>query len=85
MLAASGFSSYALGALAMVVGARLAMSAVIIGRVLGLPELVRDIWLVPLKDLLMTGVWFASLVSNQVLWGGRRFQIMPGGAIRELP
>ncbi|MFZ0889893.1 MAG: glycosyltransferase, partial [Candidatus Binataceae bacterium] len=38
MLAASGFSSYALGALAMVVGARLAMSAVIIGRVLGLPE-----------------------------------------------
>ena len=30
----------------------------------------------------MTGVWFASLMSNHVQWGGRRFQILAGGAMR---
>ncbi len=84
LLAASGFNRYAVLALAIVLGARIAMAAVIVARVLRLPELLRDLWLVPVKDLVMTAIWFSSLAGNSVLWGGRRFQILPGGAMREV-
>ena len=53
-------------------------------RVLRLPELLRDLWLVPLKDLAMTAIWFSSLAGSRVWWGGRRFQILAGGAMREV-
>ena len=36
------------------------------------------------KDLVMTGIWFASLTSNRVMWAGREFQILRGGAMREV-
>ena len=84
LLAAMGFNRYAMLALALVIGARIAMAAVIVARVLRLPELLRDLWLVPLKDLSMTAIWFSSLAGNRVWWGGRRFQILAGGAMREV-
>ena len=84
LLAAAGFNRYAMLALALVIGARIAMAAVIVARVLRLPELLRDLWLVPLKDLVMTAIWFSSLAGNRVWWGGRRFQILAGGAMREV-
>jgi ceramide glucosyltransferase len=84
MLAASGFKVYALAALGFVVAARLAMSAILFSGVLGVPEMLRDLWLVPLKDLMMTAIYLASLASNKVLWGGRRFRILAGGAMREV-
>jgi ceramide glucosyltransferase len=83
-LIASASSPISIAALATVLAARCAMSAYVLRRVLKLPELVRDVWLVPIKDLLMTAVWFASLVSNEVMWAGRRFRIMRGGAMREV-
>jgi hypothetical protein len=39
---------------------------------------------VPVKDLVMTGIYFASLLGNTVRWGGRRFKLLAGGAMREL-
>ncbi|MGH7813590.1 MAG: bacteriohopanetetrol glucosamine biosynthesis glycosyltransferase HpnI [Candidatus Binataceae bacterium] len=84
LLAAAHASTGAIAAAAILIAARLAMSAAIIARVLKLPELLRDLWLVPFKDLAMTGIWFASLLSNRVTWAGRRFQIMRGGAMREI-
>ncbi len=77
-------SPLAIGATAAVLATRVATSAVIIGRVLKMPEMLRDVWLVPLKDLIMTGVWCASLASNKVRWAGRDFKIMRGGMMREL-
>jgi hypothetical protein len=32
----------------------------------------------------MTGIWFASLASNKVIWAGRRFEILRGGTMREV-
>ena len=84
LLAASRASAPAIAALVLVIAARLAMSAMIVGRVLKMPELLPDLWMVPIKDLAMTGIWFASLLSNKVTWGGRTFQLMPGGAMREV-
>ncbi len=73
-----------LGALALVVGARIATASIILRRVLKLPEARRDLWLVALKDLVMTGIYCASLAGNTVRWGGRRFKLLRGGAMREV-
>jgi ceramide glucosyltransferase len=66
------------------IGMRLGMAALLLRYVLKLPELTREAWLVPVKDLFMTGVWFASLVSNEVKWRGRRLRILADGRIQEV-
>jgi len=83
-LAISRGSAAAFAALILVVAARLTMSAVIVGRVLKMPEMLPGLWMVPIKDLIMTGVWFASLLSNKVMWAGRMFKVIRGGAMREV-
>jgi hypothetical protein len=52
--------------------------------VLKMPEMLTELWMVPFKDLLMTGVWFASLLSNKVKWAGRQFKVIRGGVMREV-
>ena len=41
-------------------------------------------WLVPIKDLLQVGVWFAAFVGNTVEWGGRKFRVQRGGKLMPL-
>jgi ceramide glucosyltransferase len=84
LLVASGANAFAVKAMILVLAARLAMSALMLRSVLRVPELVRDLWLVPLKDLCMTGIWFASLLSNKVEWAGRRLEILADGKMREV-
>jgi ceramide glucosyltransferase len=84
LLVNSRGSAPAIAAFVLVIAARLAMSAMLVGRVLKMPELLTDVWIVPIKDIVMTGVWFASLLSNKVMWAGRKFQLMRGGAMREV-
>ena len=84
LLAASGASGFAIKAMILVIAARLAMATLMLRSVLRVPELVRDVWLVPLKDLCMTGIWFASLLSNKVEWAGRRLEILADGTMREV-
>jgi ceramide glucosyltransferase len=84
MLAASGGKLFAIKALILVLAARMAMSALMLSRVLLVPELIRDVWLVPIKDLCMSAVWFASLLSNKVVWAGRRLEILPDGKMLEV-
>lgn len=84
MLAVTRARPAAIAVCAAVIAARLATSALIMARTLKLPELVRDVWLVPLKDLVMAAIWAASLVGNEVAWGGRRFTISRDGVMREI-
>jgi ceramide glucosyltransferase len=84
LLAATRGRPAAIAACAAVLAARLATSALIIARTLKLPELMRDVWLVPLKDLVMAAIWSASLFGNEVAWGGRRFSISRDGVMREI-
>jgi ceramide glucosyltransferase len=84
LLAASRCSIYAAALVVAVVAARIAMSWLLIGKVLGLKHLCKDAWLAPLKDLVMAAVWAASLFSNEVRWGGRRLRIQPDGTMREV-
>jgi len=70
LLAVTRGSAASFATLVLVVAARLAMSAAIVGSVLKMPEMLGELWIVPFKDLIMTGVWFASLLSNKVIVGG---------------
>ncbi|MGH7841115.1 MAG: glycosyltransferase, partial [Candidatus Binataceae bacterium] len=54
LLLATRFSLLATGLLAAVIIARVAMARLMVRRVLAMPELGRDAWLAPLKDLVMT-------------------------------
>ncbi len=83
LMLATLFSPFAIATFAAVIMARVAMSSTI-SRILKLANPFRDSWIVLLKDCVMTGIWFASLTSNRVLWGGREFQILRGGEMREL-
>lgn len=84
LLIATRGRAFAIATFLVVLLIRIAMSFVITRDVLGLSDQASDAWWVPLKDLLMVVIWFASLFSNQVEWGGRRFRILPNGALSEL-
>ncbi len=83
-IVASRFTLHSLDALAVVLGLRMLMATVMIGKVLKRPQSLADVLLIPFKDLVMTGIYFASLTGKTVKWGGRRFRLLPGGVMREL-
>ncbi|MGH8011996.1 MAG: bacteriohopanetetrol glucosamine biosynthesis glycosyltransferase HpnI [Candidatus Binataceae bacterium] len=80
---ASRFSPVSIAVFFGVIVVRLGMSALLIWKVLGMRDRLRDIWLVPFKDLIMTAVWFVSLLSNKVVWGGRELVVGADGSVRE--
>jgi len=84
MAIASGLSLSSLGILAGVVAARMAMAAVSVGVALRMPETLSDLWIVPVKDLLMAGIWFASMTNNEIDWSGRRYRLLGGGRMEEI-
>ncbi|MGO9518667.1 MAG: bacteriohopanetetrol glucosamine biosynthesis glycosyltransferase HpnI [Candidatus Korobacteraceae bacterium] len=54
-------------------------SAVVVGRgVVHDPEVLRDLWLVPLRDLVALAVWAVSFFGNEVEWRGQRFRLRKG-------
>ena len=81
---ANRFSLHSFDALAMILGLRLSMATLMIGKVLKRPQPLSDVLLIPFKDLVMTAIYFASLTGKTVKWGGRRFLLMAGGVMREL-
>jgi ceramide glucosyltransferase len=82
LMLVSGFSAGSIGVLVGVLALRIGTSALIISRVLKLPGLARDAWLVPLKDLLAAVIWLVSLSGNEVVWGGERFRSGRDGTMR---
>ncbi len=54
-------------------------SAVVVGRgVLRDPRVLRDLWLVPLRDLVALAVWTVSYFGNEIEWRGQRFKLRNG-------
>ncbi len=39
---------------------------------------LRDLWLVPLRDVIGLAIWFASFAGNTILWRGERFHLKDG-------
>ncbi|MGB7553568.1 MAG: glycosyltransferase, partial [Candidatus Korobacteraceae bacterium] len=54
-------------------------SAAVVGRgVLADPQLFRELWLLPLRDLIALATWVASYFGNRVEWRGLRFRLRDG-------
>ncbi|HLI81461.1 MAG TPA: bacteriohopanetetrol glucosamine biosynthesis glycosyltransferase HpnI [Candidatus Binataceae bacterium] len=83
-IVANRFALHSFDALAMILGLRMLMASIMIGKVLKKPQALSDVLLIPFKDLVMTAIYFASLTGRTVKWGGRRFLLMAGGVMREL-
>jgi ceramide glucosyltransferase len=81
-LVASRGAFWACGAVAVTLFLRLAV-ALVVGRcVLGDRRVLRDAWLIPLRDLLAVAVWIASLGGHTVTWRGDRFRLKDGKLTR---
>ncbi|HEX4783046.1 MAG TPA: bacteriohopanetetrol glucosamine biosynthesis glycosyltransferase HpnI [Candidatus Sulfotelmatobacter sp.] len=57
--------------------------AVAVGRVLlGDRQVVRQLWLLPFRDLIAVAVWIASFAGHTVTWRGDRFELKNGKLTR---
>jgi ceramide glucosyltransferase len=66
------------GALAITLMLRFAVAFAVGAGVLGDRQVLRDAWLIPLRDLLAVVVWMASLAGHTVTWRGDRFHLKDG-------
>jgi ceramide glucosyltransferase len=71
-------SWWAWAALGVVAIARVSAARTIGRNVLRDPNVVRDLWLVPIRDFAALGVWIASFASDRVEWRGLKFRVRDG-------
>ena len=76
LLARAAWWSWA--ALGLVLVARVVAAFVVGGKVLRDPQVARDWWLVPLRDVVGLAVWVASFFGDTVVWRGERFRLRDG-------
>ncbi|MGA8274509.1 MAG: bacteriohopanetetrol glucosamine biosynthesis glycosyltransferase HpnI [Candidatus Sulfotelmatobacter sp.] len=82
---ASESARWAWGALALILCLRLGV-AIVVGRgVLRDRRVLKDAWLIPLRDLVGVAVWIASLGGHTVTWRGDRFRLKDGRLTRIAP
>ncbi len=41
-------------------------------------QLLRDFWLIPLRDALALAIWVASFAGHKILWRGIKFELKDG-------
>jgi ceramide glucosyltransferase len=64
---------------------RIAM-AIVVGRsVLQDTSLLKNLWLLPVRDLAAVAIWIASFAGHTVTWRGDRFVLKDGRLIRIVP
>jgi ceramide glucosyltransferase len=61
---------------------RLAMALAVGKSVLEDRRLLRQLWLLPIRDLIAVAVWVASFAGHTVTWRGDRFELKKGRLIR---
>jgi ceramide glucosyltransferase len=79
---ASGFALWSFTLLSLVVLARVAVALSVGVGVLGDDQVLRDIWLLPLRDFIGMGFWVWSYASDIVVWRGERFRLRNGKITR---
>ena len=82
---ASGGTEWAWLLLVSVFALRFAVAIVVGRNVLHDRKLVRNLWLLPIRDLIAVGVWTMSLGGHTVTWRGDRFQLKDGKLSRARP
>jgi len=62
---------------------RLAVALAVGKAVLGDGELLKNLWMLPLRDFIAVGVWIASFAGHTVSWRGDQFTLKDGRLIRK--
>lgn len=62
---------------------RMAMALSVGVGVLGDRGTLRDLWLLPLRDLVALAVWFWSFADDAIVWRGERFHLRAGKLMRQ--
>ena len=75
---ASGASLESLALLSIVVAARAAVALMIGGELLGDRQVLRDLWLLPARDLVTLCLWIWSYTGMTVDWRGTEFTVKDG-------
>jgi ceramide glucosyltransferase len=74
-----------LTALGLTVLLRLAVALTVGKSVLHDSTVVKNLWLLPLRDLVAVGIWLASFAGHTVTWRGDRFRLKKGRLTRVSP
>ena len=80
---ASAASLDSLALFSVMLCVRIAMALSVGVGVLGDRGTLRDLWLLPVRDLVALAVWFWSFADDAVVWRGERFHLRSGKLVRE--
>jgi ceramide glucosyltransferase len=58
--------------------ARVALALAVGVGVLGDRQVLRDLWLLPARDVVALGIWIWSFAGNTVAWRGQHFSLKDG-------
>jgi len=75
---ASGFRLDSLALLSMVLLARVTLALAVGVGILGDRQVLRDLWLLPVRDFAALWVWAWSFAGDTVVWRGQRFVLRDG-------
>ncbi|HEX5236434.1 MAG TPA: bacteriohopanetetrol glucosamine biosynthesis glycosyltransferase HpnI [Silvibacterium sp.] len=81
-IVASGCSLPSLALLSLVLAARITVALAIGVGILNDGQVLRDLWLLPLRDFCAFWVWIWSFAGNSVAWRGERFLLNNGRLVR---
>lgn len=79
---ASGCSLWSVSLLSIALVVRIAVALQVGVGVLRDAQVIRDLWLLPLRDLFGLFFWAWSYASNTIVWRGERFALRNGELIR---
>jgi ceramide glucosyltransferase len=71
--------------LLIILGQRTLMAAYVCNRVLQDRRILRELWLIPLRDIIALLVWIASFTGHTVSWRGDSFRLKNGKLVRINP
>ncbi|HEV2274685.1 MAG TPA: bacteriohopanetetrol glucosamine biosynthesis glycosyltransferase HpnI [Acidobacteriaceae bacterium] len=75
---ASGASLTSIALLSMALLTRVTLALTVGVGVVGDVQVLRDLWLLPARDLVAMGIWIWSYAGNTVAWRGQRFFLKDG-------
>ncbi len=75
---ASGFAMWSFTLLSIVALARVAVALSVGVGVLHDAQVLRDLWLLPLRDCIGLGFWLWSFAGDTIVWRGERFRLKDG-------
>lgn len=74
----SGFSMASLALLSLALMGRVTLALAVGVGILGDTQVLRDLWLLPVRDFCAFGVWIWSFASNSITWRGEKFLLRHG-------